>query len=286
VAAGRPDALAHQRRIDEHFTAQSLRWRDLYQEPSLAGLIHQQRHAIALQWIDDLGLPAASRILEVGCGAGLMTVDLARRGYHVDAIDSSQAMVELARQTIARTDLGGRVAVTSGDAHHLPFRDGSCQLVLALGVLPFLHSPAVALLEMRRVLVPNGYVLLSSDNLFRLNHLLDPRYSPALARIRQQVLTLSRRLGRRDRLVPNRFSFPVLMRLFLAADLKPIRQTILGFGPFSLLGWRPLPDSIGIRLHQRLQTLADRGVPVLRSTGAQHLALVQRQARASDAEVA
>jgi ubiquinone/menaquinone biosynthesis C-methylase UbiE len=278
VGAGRPDILAHQRRIDEHFTAQSQRWKDLYEERTLAGLIHQQRHAIALQWIDDLGLPAATRVLEVGCGAGLMTVDLARRGYHVDAIDSSQAMVELARHTIAQADLDGQVAVTGGDAHQLLFSDGSCRLVLALGVLPFLHSPTAALLEMRRVLIPNGYLLLSSDNLFRLNHLLDPRYAPPLAPMRTAVRTLSRQLGQPDRVVPNRFSVPVLMRLLLDAGLVPTRQTILGFGPFSFLGWRPLPDSIATRLHQRLQALADGGLPILRSTGAQHLVLVRREA--------
>jgi hypothetical protein len=63
------------------------------------------------------------------------------------------------------------------------------------------------------------------------------------------------------------------------AELIIIRCMTLGFGPFSL--WRrPLfPEPVAIGVHRRLQSLANRGTPVLRATGAQHIVLARRAAR-------
>ena len=268
----RPDALVYQRRVDDHFDATARHWKDLYEEPTLDGLIHQQRRAIALRWIDELGLPTNSRVVDLGCGAGLLAVDLAERGYVVDAMDTSDEMVNLARTTVARARFADRVTVTVGDAHRFPFDSGSRDLIVALGVLPFLHSPQAALAEMHRVLKPGGFALMSSDNVNRLNHLLDPRYMPILSAIKKPGRSLARRLGH-DWVVPKRFSRRVLGQMLVDANLQPIRSAILGFGPFTLLGWRPMSDSAAIRLHNRLQQLADSGLPGLRSTGAQHLVL-------------
>src|SRR6516225_4513611 len=90
-------ATPKQRRTDAYFTAQAQFWKDLYNATSLYGAIHQERLAIALDWITELALPQAARILEVGCGAGLLSVELAKREFVVTAIDSSEGMVELAQ---------------------------------------------------------------------------------------------------------------------------------------------------------------------------------------------
>src|SRR5919198_3822891 len=109
----------HQRLIDAHFNAQPHFWKDLYEEYSLYGTIHRERRAIALRWVTDLALPPATRILEVGCGAGLLAVDLARRGYVVEAIDTSPAMVDLARGHAAAAGGDDKLTVRIGDAHAL-----------------------------------------------------------------------------------------------------------------------------------------------------------------------
>jgi hypothetical protein len=53
----------------------------------------------------------------------------------------------------------------------------------------------------------------------------------------------------------------------------------VGFGPFSFWSREPLSDVAAIRLHERLQALADRGVPVLRSTGWQYVLSARKQRR-------
>lgn len=273
TGADSASVMEHQRLIDAHFNAQPHFWKDLYEENSLYGTIHRQRSAIALRWVEDLVLPLAARILEVGCGAGLLSVDLARRGYVVEAVDTSPAMVDLACGHAAAAGVTDRLTVHIADAHALPGETGSYTLVIALGVVPFLHSPAAALRDMARVVKPDGYVLLTSDNRWRLNHVLDPWLTPVLAPARQVARRLSGRVG--GGLPVQQYSYTSLERLMSAAGLIMIRCMTLGFGPFSLCR-RPLfPETVAIGVHRRLQSLADCGTPVLRAAGAQHIVLAR-----------
>jgi ubiquinone/menaquinone biosynthesis C-methylase UbiE len=111
-----------------------------------------------------LELPDGARVLEVGAGAGLTGVALADRGYQVTAVDSSAAMTETIRGRAAEAAVASRLQVSLGDAHRLPFADGAFGLVVALGVIPWLHSPERAARELARVLTPGGYLVVSADN--------------------------------------------------------------------------------------------------------------------------
>jgi SAM-dependent methyltransferase len=163
--------------------------------------------------------------------------------------------------------------VRSGDAHALPGETGSYTLVIALGVVPFLHSPAAALRDMARVVKPDGYVLLTSDNRWRLNHVLDPWLTLVLAPAKQVARRLGGQLG--GRLPVQRYSYTSLERLMSNAELIILRCMTLGFGPFSLCRRPVFPETVAIGVHRRLQSLANRGTPVLRATGAQHIVLAR-----------
>ena len=262
-----------QAKVNHHFSARAQYWEQLYVEPTVYGAIHQERHRRALEWIDELGLAEGSRVLEVGCGAGLLAADLARRAFVTDCIDSSDAMVALTRDRLARLGGMGRVRVREGDVHSLRFRDSSRDLVVALGVLPFLHSPVEALREMARILKPGGCVVLSSDNRYRLTHCLDPRLTPLLPG-RELVKRLVRRYGRgRNAMGAHAFSFGVLANMLRGTGFEIRRHASLGFGPFTMFGARLLPEIMAVPVHRRLQAMADRGIPILSATGAQHLVL-------------
>ena len=275
---GAPDSTSgHQQQVDAHFDAKSRYWKDLYDEDTLFGVIHQERKQLALQWLDECGLPKGSRVLDVGCGAGVMAAELARRGHVVDGIDASRAMIEQASQVLGDKGVADKVHVQVGDAHDLPFATASYDFVISLGVLPYVHTPGRALSEIARVVKPDGYVLVSSDNAFRLNHLLDPRYTPVFLPLRHAVKQVLMRMGYRPRGVPSRrLSSRDLRRLMSRAGLSVVKYQTLGFGPFSLLGRRLLPDGVGLKLHHWLQKTADRGAPILRATGTQQLVLARR----------
>ena len=62
------------------------------------------------------------------------------------------------------------------------------------------------------------------------------------------------------------------------AKLVKTRSMTLGFGPFTFLRRKVLPESLGIALHHRLQCLAGRNVPIFRSTGMSYLILARKSA--------
>ena len=95
----------HQKQVEHYFAARAADWKELYQSSTLQGRIYQDRRSVAHRWIDGLNLKADARVLEVGCGAGVTTVALASRGYHVDALDSVPVMLDFTRRAVAETSV-------------------------------------------------------------------------------------------------------------------------------------------------------------------------------------
>ena len=97
-------------------------------------------------------------LLDVGCGPGTITCDLARlvAPGRVVGIDASASVVDEARASADRTDLP--VAFEVADLFALPFADSSFDVVHAHQVLQHVTDPVAALLEMRRVCRPGGTV--------------------------------------------------------------------------------------------------------------------------------
>jgi ubiquinone/menaquinone biosynthesis C-methylase UbiE len=279
IGQGSTTEAESQRVIDSYFEKEAPFWKDIYEGNDVYAVIHQRRRATALTWMEQLELPAGSRILEVGCGAGLTAVQLARDGFEVDATDSVPAMVELTRQRADEAGVSARLRPSLRDVHALDFEDGTFDAVVALGVIPWLHSPGKGLQEMARILKPGGYVIVNADNAARLTDLMDPRYNPALTRIREAVKRLLVRAGvrqTRNSAPSYRHSRRGFEGLLYGAELQKVKGSMIGFGPFTFWGRRLLPNRLELKLHHLLQSRADRGVPGIRSAGAQYLVLARK----------
>jgi D-aspartate ligase len=284
VRAGGSDSnlgATRQDLVTTRFEAHARFWEEVYRARDVFSVIHQYRLALALHYVDRLELPQGARVLEVGSGAGLAAVALARRGFQVETVDTTSAMLLAVRRHAADAGVAPRLRIILADAHRLPFQTGTFDLVLALGVVPWLHSPAHAAQEMARVLRSGGHLVFNADNRARLTRLLDPLHSPPLELVRRTVkATLATLHLWRPRQQPmvtyhSRAEFD---RIVAEADLEWVTGTTFGFGPFTLFGHTMLPDALGVKVNRSLQGLADRGVPVLRGTGAQYLVVARRPA--------
>jgi SAM-dependent methyltransferase len=101
-------------------------------------------------------------VLDIGCGAGLDLVRLARAGARAAGIELSWGSLALARQYLAVENLSALLALADGA--RLPFRDESFDLVLCLGVLAFAPDPFGIVAEIKRVLRQDGLAILVAYN--------------------------------------------------------------------------------------------------------------------------
>jgi ubiquinone/menaquinone biosynthesis C-methylase UbiE len=102
------------------------------------------------------------RVLDVGCGTGIVAREVASRlgaTAAITAVDLSANMLSVARAVAAEEDL--TIEWREGKAEQLPFRDGAFDLVLCQFALMFVTDKAAALSEIHRVVTESGRVLIS-----------------------------------------------------------------------------------------------------------------------------
>ena len=98
----------------------------------------------------------AQRVLDVGCGTGVVAITAARLGARVNGLDLTPALLERARENakIAGVEVDWR----EGDAENLPFQAASFDVVVSQFGHMFAPRPEVAVSEMLRVLEPGGTI--------------------------------------------------------------------------------------------------------------------------------
>jgi len=103
-------------------------------------------------------LRAGQTLLDVGCGPGTITIDLATRVAPGEVIgtDAAQGVIDEARALLAAPDSPQNCRFQQGDVYALDFADDSFAVVHAHQLLQHLSDPVGALREMRRVLEPGG----------------------------------------------------------------------------------------------------------------------------------
>ncbi len=162
----------------------------------------------------DLVVPARAKLdaLDVGCGTGFLTFELAGRGHRVTGIDFAPAMIAEARRKAAERGLSARLE--EGDAEQLPFAAASFDLVISRHLLWTLPHPEAAIDEWIRVLRP-GARLVVVDGQFDAGALQQPAGS---ARSSQEYAAIGDRLpflGGRSR--------EEIERLLAAHGLRSVR---------------------------------------------------------------
>ncbi len=104
------------------------------------------------------GLWRAEAVLDVGCGTGAVTQEVAERTRgRVAGLDLDPAMIGFAAQS------AGEIDWVIGDAHWLPFGTDSYDVVLCSFLLMWTRKPEIAVKEMARVVRKGGVVLATTE---------------------------------------------------------------------------------------------------------------------------
>jgi SAM-dependent methyltransferase len=114
---------------------------------------YRGRREVLERVVSGLDLPSPARILDAGCGSGRNMVEFARHGA-VTGVELSEASVQLARER-------GAGEVVAGSVLEMPFADASFDLAASLDVIEHLEDDLTALRELRRVVAPDGALLVT-----------------------------------------------------------------------------------------------------------------------------
>jgi SAM-dependent methyltransferase len=105
---------------------------------------------------DVMGTGSGTRLLDVGCGAGLALQLAAKRGATVAGLDASEGLLAVARARLAEADLA------QGDLQALPWAPATFHAVTAFNSVQYAADPIAALREIKRVCVGGALVAMAS----------------------------------------------------------------------------------------------------------------------------
>jgi SAM-dependent methyltransferase len=106
--------------------------------------------------LDAAHVTPGTRLLDAGCGAGLLALLASLRGARVTALDASAALLAIARERLPAA------VVREGDLEALPFADASFDAVTAVNSIFYAADMAAAMRELSRVVRPGGRVVVTA----------------------------------------------------------------------------------------------------------------------------
>lgn len=127
---------------------------------------HVESYADTVNHIVNNLVEPGDRILDLGAGTGILTVQMAPKADTVVAMDLNRAMLERARKKSIKKGVASKVTYNQGNACQLPFADGSFTLVTSAFMEVYLtvEEKTAMLREIHRVLVPGGRVIFMTGN--------------------------------------------------------------------------------------------------------------------------
>ncbi|MBI1281326.1 MAG: methyltransferase domain-containing protein [Anaerolineaceae bacterium] len=251
-----------QNRTLEHFNERSDYWYEVYQDQySFASYALRKQHGFVLDLVQRT--KGTSRILDVGCGAGVTVLELAQMGYEVDGLDIAPKMIQRAQNEAQRRNLECEFKI--GIAEDLTYHDQYYDVVIALGLLGNILDDKPALAEMARVLKPGGRLILTMPNILALDLLIAlPKSLPIMlgaTRFRQPlrvVGNLGRRLIGRDikDMSALRFNQCVMPQKFVRHlqqhGFSDVSYYPLTFGPIMPFGLHVFSNKTSIYMSEKI----------------------------------
>ena len=143
--------------------------------PEYEGMLKSYHEAFSTElqaMIAGLPIVGGNRVLDMACGDGVYSAWIARhvgaRG-RVVAVDLLPAYLDLARRSVANGPCPDRISLVGAAIEHLPFADGTFDVVWCAQSLFSLPEPVAALAQLCRVTKPGGVVaVLENDSMHQV----------------------------------------------------------------------------------------------------------------------
>lgn len=157
--------------VKRHFDSYSKTrdWSGLYSLPATSlnwsFLIRKQR---VLELINESG----GKILDIGCGPGVMISELLDKHYEYFGIDISNEMIEEAKIKFINPALTSKVHLRVADATYMDYPDGYFDGAIGMGLLEYFSIPQKLTEEINRVLKPGGFLIVTIPKKYQLDRFM------------------------------------------------------------------------------------------------------------------
>ncbi|MDF5723984.1 MAG: bifunctional 2-polyprenyl-6-hydroxyphenol methylase/3-demethylubiquinol 3-O-methyltransferase UbiG [Rhizonema sp. PD37] len=123
--------------------------------------LHQKLHVMnpirgnfTIELLKKYGISRSHKIVEIGCGGGILSEYIARQGFNVIGIDISEGAIEVAKQHALLDHI--EIEYQTGSVYQLTFPNNSFDVVFSSDFLEHIEDLDKAISEMSRILKPGG----------------------------------------------------------------------------------------------------------------------------------
>ena len=153
--------------FDYHSVAGDYQYRALHAGHPMQRFWHRGK-LVMVDWLIRPHLPAGSRLLEIGCGAGNLLLQATVAGSYPVALDLSMQALTFVRSRLEEvrsgTEAPNGFVCTQAIGESLPFPEDTFDCILLSEVIEHLAAPEISIQEAMRVLCPGGRLLVTTPN--------------------------------------------------------------------------------------------------------------------------
>lgn len=255
--------------VQEFFDRTTEYWDTLYQGSTFVNRHMRDRKEIVLAEVQRISHGRQLKVLDLGCGTGILTRSLLEGGHRVAGVDCSYNMLAALRDG-AEGSWGERfLGAFQAGVTDTPFQNEEFDLVLCIGVIQYQQNEDDVLREIGRVVKTGGHCVFTVPNLLTVAHLTDPLYGLRFIKRLWTRLFLRaepwagphgvfRMVGDHGGKEPyNKKYLKLEITSALERHRLQLRKEIgYGFGPLTFISKELLPDRLSIHLSEAVNSIA------------------------------